>query len=141
MVLTGRAADAETAERWGLATRLVPEGEPLSRAVELGDRIAAFPPSTLLTDRSAVYDGGGTLLQQGLARDGTAHDPYGRRRSGPPGTPVARVAAAPASRTGSRNGRVLEASKRVRVSISPRRRKLDTAISNRIATVVGRDES
>lgn len=70
VVLTGRVVDAETAERWGLATRLVPEGETLSRAVELGDRIAAFPQVTLLTDRSAVYDGGGTPLQQGLGLEG-----------------------------------------------------------------------
>jgi enoyl-CoA hydratase len=62
--------DAETAERWGLATRLVPEGEALDRAVELGERIAEFPQETVLTDRAAVYDGVGTPLQQGIGLEG-----------------------------------------------------------------------
>jgi enoyl-CoA hydratase len=70
MILTGRAVDAETAERWGLATRLVPEGEALDRAVELGERIAEFPQETVLTDRAAVYDGVGTPLQQGIGLEG-----------------------------------------------------------------------
>jgi enoyl-CoA hydratase len=70
MILTGRAVDAETAERWGLATRLVDEGEALDAAVELGERLAQFPQETMLTDREAVYDGVGTPLQQGLGLEG-----------------------------------------------------------------------
>ena len=70
MILTGRAVDAETAERWGLATRLVPEGEALDHTVELGKRIAEFPQETVLTDRAAVYGGLGTPLQQGLGLEG-----------------------------------------------------------------------
>jgi enoyl-CoA hydratase len=70
MILTGRAVDAETAERWGLVTRLADEGEALDRAVELGERLAQFPQETMLTDREAVYDGVGTPLQQGLGLEG-----------------------------------------------------------------------
>ncbi|MEF8843678.1 MAG: crotonase/enoyl-CoA hydratase family protein [Haloarculaceae archaeon] len=70
MILTGRAVDAETAERWGLVTRLAPGGEALSRAVELGQRIAEFPQETVSTDRAAVYDGVGTPLRQGLGLEG-----------------------------------------------------------------------
>jgi enoyl-CoA hydratase len=70
MILTGRAVDAETAERWGLVTRLAEEGEALDRAVELGERLASFPQETMLTDREAVYDGVGTPLQQGLGLEG-----------------------------------------------------------------------
>ena len=70
MILTGRAVDAETAERWGLATRLVDEGEARAVAVELGERLAQFPQETMLTDREAVYDGVGTPLQQGLGLEG-----------------------------------------------------------------------
>ena len=70
MILTGRPVDAGTAEGWGLATRVVPEGEALSRAVELGERIAGFPQETVLTDRAAVYDGVGTPLDQGLGLEG-----------------------------------------------------------------------
>jgi enoyl-CoA hydratase len=70
MILTGRAVDAETAERWGLATRLADEGEALETAVELGRRLAEFPQDTMLSDRDAVYDGIGTPLQQGLGLEG-----------------------------------------------------------------------
>jgi enoyl-CoA hydratase len=70
MILTGRAVDAETAERWGLATRLADEGEARATAVELGKRLAAFPQDTMLSDRAAVYDGIGTPLQQGLGLEG-----------------------------------------------------------------------
>lgn len=70
MILTGRAVDAETAERWGLVTRLADEGAALDRAIELGKRLAEFPQETMLTDREAVYDGVGTPLQQGLGLEG-----------------------------------------------------------------------
>lgn len=70
MILTGRAVDAETAERWGLVTRLVDEGKALEAAVELGKQLAGFPQETMLTDRAAVYDGLGTPLRQGLGLEG-----------------------------------------------------------------------
>lgn len=70
MILTGRAVDAETAQRWGLATRLVDAGEARSAAVELAERVAEFPQETVLTDRAAVYDGVGTTLERGLAVEG-----------------------------------------------------------------------
>jgi enoyl-CoA hydratase len=70
MILTGRAVDAKTAERWGLVTRLVPEGEARERAVDLAARIAEFPQETVLTDRAAVYDGVGTPTEQGLGIEG-----------------------------------------------------------------------
>lgn len=70
MILTGRGVDAGTAERWGLATRVVPEGEALETAVELGQRIAGFPQETVRTDRAAVYDGIGTTLERGLGVEG-----------------------------------------------------------------------
>lgn len=66
MILTGRAVDAETAEDWGLATRVVPDGEALEAAVELGERIASVPQRTVRTDRAAVYDGLGVPLDRGL---------------------------------------------------------------------------
>lgn len=70
MILTGRAVDAETAERWGLVTRLVDEGAAREHAVELGERLAGFPTETLHTDREAVYDGVGVPLEQGLEIEG-----------------------------------------------------------------------
>lgn len=47
LVLTGRTLDAETAERWGLVTEVVPGGAALERAVELGERIARLPTEPL----------------------------------------------------------------------------------------------
>jgi enoyl-CoA hydratase len=66
MILTGRAVDAETAKEWGLVNRLAPEGEALTRAVEVGELIAGFPQETVRTDRAAVYDGLGEPIEQGL---------------------------------------------------------------------------
>ena len=79
----------------GLVTRVVPKGAALSRAVELGERIAGVPREMVSTDRAAVYDGIGTPLRQGLgvegwhgsrslwtAREGTARFVDGEGRGG-----------------------------------------------------------
>jgi enoyl-CoA hydratase len=65
MILTGRAVDAEEALEWGLVNRL--DTDPLATAQEMGDLIAEFPQETVRTDRSAVYDGLGASMEQGLA--------------------------------------------------------------------------
>lgn len=70
MILTGRAVDAQEAERWGLVTRVVPEGETREAAVRLGNTIAEFPQKTVRTDRAAVYDGLGVPIEQGLTIEG-----------------------------------------------------------------------
>jgi len=44
MLLTGDVIDAETAERWGLVTRVVPHAELLPTALALAEKIAARPP-------------------------------------------------------------------------------------------------
>jgi len=67
MILTGEAVEADTAHDWGLANRVVPDGEAREHAVELGELIAEFPRRTVRTDRQAVYDGLGTSLAEGLA--------------------------------------------------------------------------
>jgi enoyl-CoA hydratase len=66
MILTGRPVEAPEAKEWGLANRVVGDGEALSTAVELGKTIAGFPQRTVRTDRAAVYDGLGQELAQGL---------------------------------------------------------------------------
>jgi enoyl-CoA hydratase len=66
MMVTGEEIDAETAERWGLVTRLAEPGEALSAAVELAERVASFPQATLRADLASTYDGLGESLERGL---------------------------------------------------------------------------
>jgi len=67
LILTGRPVDAEEALRIGLVNEVVGAGEHLTRALELAERIAAFPQETMLADRRAAIEGAGLPLAEGLA--------------------------------------------------------------------------
>lgn len=74
-MLTGDLFDAEEARRIGLVQEIVPDGEQLTRALELAGRIAAQAPlavqATLANARTAVRDGDAAAesgLQPALAR-------------------------------------------------------------------------
>jgi enoyl-CoA hydratase len=67
MILTGRAVDAEEALGVGLVNEIAPPGAHLDRALELAERIAAFPQETMLADRRAAIEGFGLPLAEGLA--------------------------------------------------------------------------
>ncbi|MEM1106391.1 MAG: crotonase/enoyl-CoA hydratase family protein [Pseudomonadota bacterium] len=56
LILTGRAVDAQEAFRIGLANRVVPEGEALTKAKELARELADFPWGCLVNDRKALLD-------------------------------------------------------------------------------------
>lgn len=60
MILTGRPVGAEEALSFGLANRVVADGEALDAAVALAEQIAAFPQTCLRNDRRS------TLTQWGL---------------------------------------------------------------------------
>jgi enoyl-CoA hydratase/carnithine racemase len=66
MILTGRAVDAEEAERIGLVTAVVEPGRHLERALEMAERLSAFPQETMLSDRRAALEGTGLPLAEGL---------------------------------------------------------------------------
>jgi enoyl-CoA hydratase/carnithine racemase len=66
MILSGRAVDAEEAERIGLVTELVEPGHHLERALEWAERLASFPQETMLSDRRAALEGAGLPLAEGL---------------------------------------------------------------------------
>jgi enoyl-CoA hydratase len=66
MILTGRAVEAAEAERIGLVNELVDPGAHLERALELAERIAAFPQETMLSDRRATLEGSALPLAEGL---------------------------------------------------------------------------
>jgi enoyl-CoA hydratase/carnithine racemase len=67
LLLTGRLVDAGEALSLGLLTEVVPAGGHLDRALEIAERLAAFPQATMLADRRATLDGLGLPLADGLA--------------------------------------------------------------------------
>jgi enoyl-CoA hydratase len=67
LILTGRPVEAEEAHRIGLVNELVEPGKHLERALELAERIAAFPQETMLADRRAALEGFGLPLAEGIA--------------------------------------------------------------------------
>ena len=67
LILTGRPVEAEEAHRFGLVNELVEPGKHLERALELAERIAAFPQETMLADRRAAIEGFGLPLAEGIA--------------------------------------------------------------------------
>ncbi|MGA7329305.1 MAG: crotonase/enoyl-CoA hydratase family protein [Rhodomicrobium sp.] len=56
MILTGRPVTGAEALSWGLANRVVPQGEGRMRAEKLAAEIAAFPPACLKSDRLSAYE-------------------------------------------------------------------------------------
>jgi enoyl-CoA hydratase len=67
LILTGRVLDAAEALRWGLVNEVVSEGRHLERALEFAEGLAAFPQTTMLSDRRAAIEGSGLPLADGLA--------------------------------------------------------------------------
>jgi enoyl-CoA hydratase len=67
LILTGRPVEAEEALQIGLVNEIVAPGKHLERALELAERIAAFPQETMLADRRAAIEGFGLPLEQGIA--------------------------------------------------------------------------
>jgi enoyl-CoA hydratase len=57
LTLTGRPVDVEEALRIGLVNEIVQKGKHVERALELAERLAAFPQETMLADRRAMLEG------------------------------------------------------------------------------------
>jgi enoyl-CoA hydratase len=66
LILTGRTLDAAQALAWGLVTEVVPRERLLPRAQELAAQIAAYPQSSLRTDKQAAVRGWGLPLEEAL---------------------------------------------------------------------------
>jgi enoyl-CoA hydratase len=69
MILTGRAVDASEAAAIGLANRVVPAGQALAAAQELGATLAGFPQACLRSDRASVLDADGLDETAALASE------------------------------------------------------------------------
>ena len=67
LVLSGRTVHAPEALALGLVTEVVAAGRHVERALELAERLAAFPQETMLSDRRALLEGLGLPLADGLA--------------------------------------------------------------------------
>ena len=56
MILTGRPVDADEALEWGLANRIVDNGQSKIEAEELAREIAVFPQICMRNDRLSTYE-------------------------------------------------------------------------------------
>jgi enoyl-CoA hydratase len=69
MILTGRPVGAEEALRFGLADRVVPDGESRSAAESLAEQIAGFPERCMRSDRLSAYEQAGLSLEDAIANE------------------------------------------------------------------------
>jgi enoyl-CoA hydratase len=69
LVLTGRPVDAAEAHAFGLVNRVAAPGAVLASAVELAERIAAFPQACLRSDRASLLSSTGRPEGEALAEE------------------------------------------------------------------------
>ena len=69
MILTGRPVEAEEALTWGLANRLVDEGQSKIEAENLARQIAAFPQVCMRNDRLSVYSQMGLSIDDAMIKE------------------------------------------------------------------------
>ena len=70
MILTGRAVAADEALAFGLANRVVDDGQALAAALVLAQQIAAFPQGCMRADRVSAYAQWHLPMPEALQREG-----------------------------------------------------------------------
>jgi enoyl-CoA hydratase len=70
MILTGRAVGADEALAFGLANRVVDDGQALAEAQALAAQIAAFPQACMRADRASALAQWDLPLAEALQREG-----------------------------------------------------------------------
>ena len=77
MLFTGRAIDAETAERWGLVNRVVAHDALMDEAMATADQVAAHPPQALRMAKALLRQGRDAnfdqMLEMSAAMQALAH--------------------------------------------------------------------
>ncbi len=73
LVETGIVIDAGRALRMGLVQEVVPDGQALSRALELAELMSQYPRVSLKNDRRAVYEGLSLSLAEGIKLEAEIH--------------------------------------------------------------------
>jgi enoyl-CoA hydratase len=68
LILTARVLAADEALAMGLITEVAVD--PMARALELAELLAAYPQSAMLSDRASVYDGYGLAREDALVLEG-----------------------------------------------------------------------
>lgn len=69
LILTGRGVSGEEARCMGLANRIVPKGEALAAAKELGLQLARFPQRCMRSDRLSAYEQWSLPLDEALINE------------------------------------------------------------------------
>jgi len=67
--LTGRSVDAVEALAMGLINRCVPDGEALSTAVELAQKLSSFPQTAMRQDRLSAIEQWGLSEEDAIANE------------------------------------------------------------------------
>jgi enoyl-CoA hydratase/carnithine racemase len=75
MILTGATIDAEQAHQWGLVNTVAEEGEALSEAVELAQRVALGAPLAVQVSKEVVIESADWFLADQFAHQSTLTDP------------------------------------------------------------------
>jgi enoyl-CoA hydratase len=66
LMLTGRLIDAETADCYGLVSRVVPDGEVVDAALEIADEIVANSPFGVWMTKGVMWSNLETSMQAGI---------------------------------------------------------------------------
>jgi len=66
LILTGKVINAEEAHRIGLVNEIVPQGQSLTRAIELAKFLCGLPQPAMRTDKEAALRGFGESLEEGF---------------------------------------------------------------------------
>jgi enoyl-CoA hydratase len=69
MILTGRPVDSEEAYEWGLANRVVDNGQSRIESEKLAREVAIFPQVCMRNDRISAYEQYGLSLKNAMATE------------------------------------------------------------------------